>query len=828
MLDQIRYQTISACLRPARIAVAYRQRADWVSSARRVIGSLSRVWGGAGDIVAPLNGSRAIAEQLLPMVRAYDPDHVAIDALTLADVLAEQPGFDDHMLDEQGFPDETPEDIRARLADQLVPEEEPGDTLAAQVDSWCSPFKGLRQEARTFDEREVGILRRKGGPGLDLSLLRVTADEVVYTLDLTEVDPMIALMVETRVGAWPAHQEPGLTVVTLPVVVEEDLPHLIRLAITGEVAPAWDLHTRFLTASGTAMYGPPPSALTGDDYLAATPFARTHRSLAKVHTSGQPPPLVCVVGDSADDHALAMLCDRVLGHGAWAPLRLLRDDTSLVGRAVRQSVRHLRWQSRVRGRPVLVTSASQPLDVVASVVAELRELHDVVGVEVDGVPVPQEPPEELMRPVPARELATESGWGFLADARSFTVRRFVPIRQATDELSFLTPVALPLPTAFEQLGEDMTWWIDVVVPYHQLPARTAIPSAALQHSAGSLPDTVVRASRAGLSFSSANVGYVPGGIPVEARLPQPLLRLPSAEKIFNELAAKHGAKVERSEAGRRAATAVEMWGGSPTAIAQDLTGRVRRLLNAFFPGNADGDYGDGYAIRGHGYLTLRHATHALQERETDEADEQQASKVLDRLLMSRVLRRGLLLFCDRCGSPAFYPIGTVSEEGFGCLLCSYPNRLARGRWYAKQPEPVWNYALDQVVRTLFDQHGDVPLLAATRLSQGAHSFLWAPELRITTADGKSKELDMCLVIDGQIVIGEAKSNDDIGTSNKGTRRAAEHLVQAAQLLTADQIVLATAQPRWKPGVVEALEQAIGAKWRIGPKPKITLLAEVTA
>jgi hypothetical protein len=322
------------------------------------------------------------------------------------------------------------------------------------------------------------------------------------------------------------------------VVVEEDLPHLIRLAITGEVAPAWDLHTRFLTASGTAMYGPPPSALTGDDYLAATPFARTHRSLAKVHTSGEPPPLVCVVGDSADDHALAMLCDRVLGHGAWAPLRLLRDDTSLVGRAVRRSVRHLRWQSRVRGRPVLVTSASQSHDVVASVVAELRELHDVVGVEVDGVPVPQEPPEELMRPVPARELATESGWGFLADARSFTVRRFVPIRQATDELSFLTPVALPLPTAFEQLGEDMTWWIDVVVPYHQLPARTAIASAALQHSAGSLPDTVVRASRAGLSFSSANVGYVPGGIPLEARLPQPLLRLPSAEKIFKELVSR--------------------------------------------------------------------------------------------------------------------------------------------------------------------------------------------------------------------------------------------------------------------------------------------------
>lgn len=146
----------------------------------------------------------------------------------------------------------------------------------------------------------------------------------------------------------------------------------------------------------------------------------------------------------------------------------------------------------------------------------------------------------------------------------------------------LTPVALPTPAALEELGQDLEWCVDVWVPGHQPPARTGIPSSALhQYPAGSLPEAIVRVSRSGLSFSSANVGYVPAGVPLEGRLAHPL-RLPSAEQIFDQLAAKHGATVQRSSAGRRAANAVDLW-GSFTAITADLTGDVRRLLDAFLP-----------------------------------------------------------------------------------------------------------------------------------------------------------------------------------------------------------------------------------------------------
>jgi hypothetical protein len=458
-------------------------------------------------------------------------------------------------------------------------------------------------------------------------------------------------------------------------------------------------------------------------------------------------------------------------------------------------------------------SASQPIEVLAGLV---EELDSMLGVEINRQPVRR----QHLRTVPPEELPEASGRVFLADRWSFNVRRTVPIRQATGELSILTPVPLPTPAALEELGQDLQWCVDVLVPGHQPPARTGIPSSALhQYPAGSLPEAVVRVSRSGLSFSSANVGYVPAGVPHEGRLAHPLLRLPSAEQIFAQLAAKHGATVQRSSAGRRAANAVDLWGAF-TAITADLTGDVRRLLDAFLPGTArTGDYGDGYAIRGDGYLTLRHAAKALG------VDDHQARDVLDRLLAIKVLRRGLLLNCERCSAQAFYPIGAVGDDGFTCSVCRCPSRLARGRWYKRYPEPAWNYDLDQVVRELLRQHGDIPLLAAAHLADSRLSLLWAPEL-LVQFKGEEAEVDLCLIIDGRVVVGEAKSNSRLDTADKGTAQAAAGLVRAAHILSADEIMLATAQSSWAPGARTAIEAAIAAEWRIGPKPRISTMVGI--
>jgi hypothetical protein len=366
-VEQVEYRPVVGCLRPPRVAVAYHARSNWVHSARQAISSLSRVWGGAGDTLLPLDDQGAIPQCLLPLLRAYDPDGVAVHAMTVADLAVADPSVVDRLVERFGFEGETRDATWARIANQPI-QDGPSEVAAEQIDGWCSPFKGLQQHASAFDPAEVNFLHQDGQPGGGLSLLPGVPGEVVYTLDLAGVDPFLGLAVESRVGALAQGVQKGLNVIELPVL-DEDLPALVELAITGEISPGgWDLHRRYLTKLGLAVTGEPPSALNGESYLAGTPFARTLRGLIKVGTA-EPPPTVCVIGDTPEDHALAVLCGRVFYHGAWVPMRLLTDPGE-VGRAARLALLRLRWQ----GTPddsVLVVSASgcarQPLGAVVLV-----------------------------------------------------------------------------------------------------------------------------------------------------------------------------------------------------------------------------------------------------------------------------------------------------------------------------------------------------------------------------------------------------------------------------------------------------------------------------
>jgi len=119
------------------------------------------------------------------------------------------------------------------------------------------------------------------------------------------------------------------------------------------------------------------------------------------------------------------------------------------------------------------------------------------------------------------------------------------------------------------------------------------------------------------------------------------------------------------------------------------------------------------------------------------------------------------------------------------------------------------------------------LLSAERLAAQARSAHWAPEIEIRWTDDIA-ELDLALIIDGRITVGEAKSNNTLKTSDKGTTFAAERLVNAARHLRADQIVLATSKPSWNPAVRPAVDQAITDLWTNGPHPVVVELTGVGA
>jgi hypothetical protein len=800
-MTQVGYRAIGARLRPPRLLVGYRLGEDWIYAARRVVASISRVWGGNGTILAPVGESGAMNRCLAPFMRAYDPDHIGIHVQILADLAHTDPAVINKVV-AQRPPAQDPDAFWREVSETPVRDRD-WTRLAEQADAYCSPFKGLDQDAQRFQQREIIWLHRAEPSRRTLATVSEMPGGRTYTLDLSRTDPAIALMVETRVGSLDLGGREGRNVIELPVQ-DEDLSDLLQLSIAGMVQPhAWDLQARYVSAVETFRGSDPD--LTVDQFLAASPFACSGQFTSKLRSAIPEPPVVCVIGETADDHALALLCDRLFHHAAWVPTHLLSKDMPLAT-AVKVALHQLRYVTEAPERPVLVTSISEPSSIVESLTTDLNSMFGVYTEDWEPLTDPQR--FEFITPA---ALAAERGRSMLADSGAFSLSRYVPVAEDSGDVSLLAPVSLPLPQAAENLGPDLNWYVDTWMPEHHLPPRTSLSSGLLQRLPAGFPEAIVRASRDGLTFASPNFGFVMAGGPPEARLAQPLLRFPSAGVVFTELAAASGAHAERSPAGRRSAIAVEMW-GSFKAVAADLTGPVRGLLDAFIPPpGADGNYEIGYEIRGDGYVALEDVAEILS------VSQHEARNTIDRLLALNVLRQGFLLYCARCRSYAFYRIDQVGPT-FECHSCGHASPLSHGQWYAHDAEPHWYYSLDQVIRDLLTHHGDVPLLAAADLSHQAFSALWSPELMVTN-DSSCVELDMCLVIDGRIVVGEAKSNRTL-SGNKGTQEAARRLVHAAQLLSADEIVLATSQSSWAKDALSAVENAVSESWTRGPRPLI--------
>lgn len=633
-------------------------------------------------------------------------------------------------------------------------------------------------------------------------------DARTVVFDLDEVDPFIGLMVESRIGAVDEPVRDDQVVIRIPLG-EKDLPKLITLAITG-TASGWDLAEAYRQATGAAGDAILPSTMVSD-LLADSPYSHTRRWTFKGSMDYEPP-VVCVIGDQPEDHALAMMADRVFTHGAWVPRSVLDSSHS---RTAKVAIHKLCDLPEDHDIPVLVTSISEDLEAIQALVTEINDLFQTRSVP-GGETVRT---GSLLRAVAPVDLLDASGRSWLVDPAVSSVRRTLPVVVEGSEVVTLAPLQLPLPEVAQSVGVDVHWHVDVWLPGYQAPARTAIPSKSFHPMPiTGFPDAVFRTSRTGLSFASPNMGFVSSGDPVDYRLAQPQLRFPTSDDLFRDIAARSGARIERSDAGRRAQNALDMW-GSFAAIAADLTGTTREILNAFLPvgGKKHGNYGIGYAIRSEGFTSLEDIIKHL------ELEAGEARQLMDHLLLINVVKRGFLLSCARCRWEAFYRIEHVGPT-FTCEACEHVSPLIQGRWYKEDPEPHIYYALDQVVRNLLNQHGYLPILAAAELGNNARSVLWTSEFSVVT-DSDSIELDLCLIIDGRIIVGEAKSNG-ILKAEHGTQDAAKRLVEAAHILTADEIVLATSKERWAAGTATLVAQALDTHWKRGPRPRIRELLNV--
>jgi hypothetical protein len=551
---------------------------------------------------------------------------------------------------------------------------------------------------------------------------------------------------------------------------------------------------------------------------------------------------VCI-GDSAQDFALAFAHRRMYGQGLWLPPEWLWNDgvldtSSRVFLLLRSSVY---WPATL-GRDIRITSSTLSAP-------ELDELCDrfrdpTMYLDRDGQS------ERLVDRIRSEQASwSKKGVLYLAVPGDFGRDFAAPVN---DDVSGDVEMVMPFPpplvtdsmladlaTGLDRNGAALLrWQVDVEFDPSETPHGRGLDGSGLLASGSSPFGERIRSGRDGATFESERLGLLMAGMPPGARLARPRLRMPGLATWANLMAMQHGNTMAFSAAGRRVEVVRELW-GDRAALATDFSGPVAAVLRRFGPAKTSQRLGltetDGVALRtGAGdelfepYLTFDGITAAAG----DSLSTEQLRHDIDGFLRKGILRRGLVLGCARCSTPAFFAIDELGQVN-RCPRCLAPNDLDQARWRIPWNEPTWYYDLHAVARGLVAQNGDVPLMLSHYLRSATRNYADVAELELLSEAGKAvAELDLLAHADGQLITAEAKRPADLG---KNPADAMAKRARLAEQLQADQILLATAAPEWPPGVVAALSKELREHpWkRVIPRgrliaglgtPKITDLA----
>jgi hypothetical protein len=736
----------------------------------------SRTWGGGGGALLTYSSTWSVHAGFWPLLAAYDPDQVGAYIPTfrgwqMANLPAYEAWLDREatkwIADHGGTIDE---------AKVLLSEDH---LLRAPIGGWPIPDSlqiKTRQRLAPFGSKQLTIhpsYRADNAPEGQLTDINrmVWFPDRIRLLDVHRLPERLQVLINSRVGGLaPSHLKAAIergSSVETTLTSDDDLEDMLELAWTGRIESSRLEYLR-IVANAQGPPSPPERPHLSPQFLASTPMKQSEYGCAwkvRWRPTLDIDPVVLVVGDSASDFAWAFTRERCVGPTLWCPNSEGLDVN--LGPAIIQTLARVLVQvSNVQGEPVpiLVTTLSLSDEQIGAFIKLLR-----------AEPWLQNGAE--LRLVPLADIPIERTRVLLDTERFDDVFRAVFVGNA---LASQLDVALPTDA---RTSDPMVlkWQIDYSIEESTLPVRWAV--SPILDEDGSTRS--VRSGADGTSYISHGQGFIAAGATLQQMLVRPQLRIPDASQVFASLLGTE-VRMEESSAGHYTHRSIDLWGDIDSLTGDLSSQNISDLLHAWLavtPSSVD----PGVFCSGRRCLSFDDAV-AVSRLAGEEL-----RSVIDRYARRNIVRRGLVLGCQRCSNADFYPLEDIGP-GFQCSRCRQIDDINLASW--KMPlEPSWYYALDEVVYQLLKLDGRVPLLALAKLKKGSRSFLYMPEVHL---DGPNldMEIDLWAIVDGRIVLGEAKKGNEIEPKARAERQRCAELASVVERITADTFVLATAAPVW--------------------------------
>lgn len=758
-------------LRPPRTALLFRADDHWREWARLAIYIASRTWGGGGFAFIPFDSDGSMDPKVLELAVRYDPDYVAVASHPLETWLRVSP--DSVHLP----PDASIEDLAGQPGIEEV--DDPVSRVAAQqlLDA-CTPLTLAIGGAKAHWEHlsTTGVIR---GPFLP-SPTKGTGP-VAFLAASGSWSGDLALWACVRTGlASPSDERP-----------QPDEGALLRWLISPN-QPLDEL----LLVNGLG---------TGDTAIGKRNwFQAMSPELATIHTGHGRDPLAIVVGDTADDFALAVLLDRMLGFSLWLTEATLADHFDGAWRP--QTALASRIRESLYASDVPVTSASMSTDQLNAVLARLTEYQAPV-ILGDSTNSASAYPRYAVR----EPIVSKGGLAglMLEEHLGTTVTTAVAVAE-DGSLSLQSPLVSPVPSVPPvSASGGPAWLVDASIDANPMPSVRRVSSGALVR-----PDDpiMIRSSREGLTFHAGTFGFVAGGTVLASRLARPAPTFLGIRSWVAAKASDNGLEIRTSRPGVNAdllarrigsrARLREVVSGPLLPVFRELAvARVQQSSQAF-------PAGDGVVLH-----DLRFGTMETIRRLSPALDQETRRALVDELLRSHLMRQGLILGCEECANASFVSLDDLAQS-FSCGRCGAMNEFGSARWKVPTDEPPWFYDLHPSARELFQNHGDVPLLAAERLRSTSRRYFDTGELefRRPGAPKPDFEIDLITYTDDGVSVVEAKSNGSLGSSKERDATIRKRF-RAAATIDADRVLFAKSAVGWSPETIARCEEIRSREYR---------------
>jgi hypothetical protein len=631
----------------------------------------------------------------------------------------------------------------------------------------------------------------------------------LHQIDAREVDQDIDLMLAVRFGAVSPRYEADLAKRGVRVVREAaqpiDAAVLTRLALSGSLREGdWGMHKAMREHAGAPI--PADPVWSQASFYSRSAFGWSQYRCGWRQYLRKLPlewPYVLVVGDTFRDFALGLALERITGFASWISRRLVNGDGELEDDVRHELVRVLDDSHRRSGEPVNVVSLSLDDADLTATVDRIRAARYVGAYGGEHI-------------FPKAYRDTEHGWPRrLYDERSEDIR-YEPFEGNT----MVGMLTTPQPSVIGTNPERVTWQVDVLVGDVHFPVRSALDKVVV--ATGDRETDRVRSGSEGISYHSHSLSvFTFANSPLDQRLARPRLRAPTANEVFQALLAHAGLRGARSNAGRFTEQTIERFGGLDAALEAVRSPIAGKVLQAY-RSKAESGVAPGVWLTGlrRRFLSLDDMAKAASL--VSDEDIAKLRLLADDFVTRRLLRRGLALVCPICRYAGWFRLADLDEE-VACQRCRTKWVITQPTWRLPKNEPAWHYELDEIVFQAVEGNVAGVLITLDKLREKARGdFLFTPEMDVFEKDVLLAEVDIWVAVQGRVVMGEAKTTDALDDKGKDDE-VAQRLFRVADAVSADELVISTTQPAWRPKSKNAIDTQ-RPKW---PRLRVRVLEGVS-